>query len=168
MQLPLCLSCSLVYEAARVKPAFVSACTASGVPLTAAADVPCDGVSFTQSPQDMQAGPKTLICFVNVLPWTQWRCLQGMLWYTGPVPLPGLTDASCRSAAGLLPGLLPHAEGCRDVGMGSRKPIFPVSISTAGSGGVGRRQQLAEAEVSALCCSDFLGFGVSGTWRNRS
>lgn len=49
--------------------------------------------------------------------------------------------------------------------------LHTVSVSTAESGGVGRRQQLTKAKakafVSALCFSHFLGFGMLGTWRSR-
>lgn len=53
------------------------------------------------------------------------------------------------------------------------KPSFlhTVSISTADSGGVGRRQQLVKAKakafVSALYFSHFPGFGMLGLWRSR-
>lgn len=55
---------------------------------------------------------------------------------------------------GFLPGLLPAAGDCRDAGREGRKAILSclntVSISTADSGGVGRRQQLVEAKAKLL------------------
>lgn len=39
----------------------------------------CDWIPSVWSPEDTRAGPKTSISFFNVLPWTQWEGLQGML-----------------------------------------------------------------------------------------
>lgn len=63
----------------------------------AVVDIVCDWISSVWSPQDTRAGPKTLISFFNVLTWTQWEGLQGMLWYAGPELLLALTNASCPS-----------------------------------------------------------------------
>lgn len=102
-----------------------------------------------------------------------------MLWYAGPVPLPVLANASCPSTV----LQAQHQDSCQDssrtlkiavvLARRAGRPSFlhTVSVSTADSGGVGRRQQLAKAKgkafVSALCFSHFPGFGMLGRWRSK-
>lgn len=102
-----------------------------------------------------------------------------MLWYAGPVPLPVLANASCPSTV----LQAQHQDSCQDssrtlkiavvLARRAGRPSFlhTVSVSTADSGGVGRRQQPAKAKgkafVSALCFSHFPGLGMLGRWRSK-
>lgn len=92
-------------------------CTAPAV------DILCDKASFLNGACRTY---KTLILYFNVLTRTQWKCLQEMLLYFGPVPLPVLDNASCPSTVlqAQHQDSCQDAEDCRDVGTESRKVIF--------------------------------------------